>query len=329
MKYFTASAVVIGILFCLGFAGFYAQAKDTTPQYATWYGTGPDKWASIWLISRHIAPNSSIELFPEGYSEEGYVFFDTPISEYNRDAQMTSYRKLLSSFKVDDPGTQFIDTVLHDIDITLWQAPEERLSPIVEAGFRELQNRYGREGVSAECYLAFFDQVQAVAALDPTQKKSLAVQSLLPNEGCNSEANHNIGSAFVVPELPITDVIERMLAGQKVVFVDVRESQEYVEGHIPGAVNLKIRETDQYSVNNAMFSEADVIIPYCVKDFRGYEMAKKLKQLGKYNVALMQPYGLKGWIHSDLPLSDAELSTTEAKELLSAHCNAQAGSCGF
>ena len=46
-----------------------------------------------------------------------------------------------------------------------------------------------------------------------------------------------------------------------------------------------------------------MVIPYCVKDFRGFEVAKRLKLLGAQSVGLMNPYGISGWRASGLPVS--------------------------
>lgn len=327
IKYFFVALVVLSSTLAFVFSGGFFNTKDPLPEYATWYGTGPDKWASIWLISRHISPGSPIELFPEGYAEEGYIYFDTDNAKFNRDATMTSYRKLLSSFNVDNNGAKFIDIVLHDIDISIWQAPKQPLSPLVEMAFRELQTRFGRSSVPAACYLEFFDNLYSVATLNEPQQQQLNVENLLPAEKCSQDASVNMGSTHKVPELPVTQVIHKILAGQKVLFVDVREAQEFSEGHIPGAINLKIRDVNADLLMNASFAEADLIIPYCVKDFRGYEMAIKLKQLKQYNVALLQPYGLKGWVQGGFPLSTVEINEFSAKDILQEFCTHSPSYC--
>jgi len=52
-----------------------------------------------------------------------------------------------------------------------------------------------------------------------------------------------------------------------------------------------------------------------VKDFRGYEVAKKLRKQG-INAAIMNPYGIKGWIAAGLPVAGRGLSESEALKQL-------------
>ena len=40
----------------------------------------------------------------------------------------------------------------------------------------------------------------------------------------------------------LVDALGAMAAGRKVVFVDVREADEFMEGHIPGAINVPLRD---------------------------------------------------------------------------------------
>ena len=99
------------------------------------------------------------------------------------------------------------------------------------------------------------------------------------------------------------------------VFVDVRETEEFDEDHIPGAINVKIRDLRDFDYNS--IAKADLVVPYCVKDFRGFEMARLLKQSGIANVVLMRPYGLKGWMTMGLPTAGFLSQEDQALKLLS------------
>lgn len=94
-------------------------------------------------------------------------------------------------------------------------------------------------------------------------------------------------------------VAQMIRDGKKVVFVDVREPQEFKEKHIPGALSIPVRDTG--SVNVADMADADLVIPYCLKDFRGFEGAKTLHNLGVPNVGLFKGYGIKSWEKAKLP----------------------------
>jgi rhodanese-related sulfurtransferase len=86
-----------------------------------------------------------------------------------------------------------------------------------------------------------------------------------------------------------------------VVFVDTRETQEFEESHIPGALNIKLRDIDAQSV--AVLKGADLVISYCLKDFRGYEVARKLMHHGVDNSAVMNPHGYVAWRTLGLPIA--------------------------
>jgi len=93
--------------------------------------------------------------------------------------------------------------------------------------------------------------------------------------------------------ITIKDALEFRAQGQNVLFVDAREEEEYLEEHIPGAINLSLRDVRR--INPEIFASADIVISYCVKDFRGYEVAKAISDIGVKNSYTLKEYGLKGW----------------------------------
>ena len=102
--------------------------------------------------------------------------------------------------------------------------------------------------------------------------------------------------------VPPEDVAQMIRDGKKVVLVDVREPQEYTEKHIPGAISMPVRETTKLTDEElAKMADADVVIPYCLKDFRGFEGAKALHNQGVKNVGLFKGYGIKSWDKAKLP----------------------------
>jgi rhodanese-related sulfurtransferase len=84
--------------------------------------------------------------------------------------------------------------------------------------------------------------------------------------------------------------------------------------HLPGAQILRLRDVNTESVKS--FIDVDLVIPYCIKDFRGFEVAKSLQQLGVKHVATLSPNGLKGWLKAKLPVvkpgSSTEQQATQA-----------------
>lgn len=124
------------------------------------------------------------------------------------------------------------------------------------------------------------------------------------------------GSEVWRDDLAIMDAREvgRMMAeGRKVVFVDVREPQEFTDFHVPGALSLPLRDVDDFDAS--IHADADLVIPYCLKDFRGYEGAKKLKAQGLENVALIEGFGINAWMRADLPIAGNQPAHSDAEAL--------------
>jgi rhodanese-related sulfurtransferase len=107
-----------------------------------------------------------------------------------------------------------------------------------------------------------------------------------------------------VASIPIGTVLQSIKDGKKVAFVDGREGQEYAEGHIPGAIDLPLRTIDEGARDT--IGNADLVIAYCIKDFRGYEVARRLRDVGVANTHIMQPYGLNGRKDAGLPLATGD-----------------------
>jgi rhodanese-related sulfurtransferase len=82
-------------------------------------------------------------------------------------------------------------------------------------------------------------------------------------------------------------LIERIQAGEPIAFVDVRQPEEYAQGHIPGAINVP---SGELSARRAELPRGSVLIPYCNMDFRGFVSARELEALG-FEVALLQERG--------------------------------------
>ncbi len=96
------------------------------------------------------------------------------------------------------------------------------------------------------------------------------------------------------------EVLQLIRDGKRVVFVDAREKEEFEEEHIPGAINLTLREVNDLAPQ--LIGQADLVIGYCLKDFRGYEVAKALAEAGVTHLATLKHSGLNGWKADGLPL---------------------------
>jgi len=286
----------------------YSRFDINQSSFATTYGSGPDKWASVWLIRRFINP-SPIKLIE---NENGLnlkkelikpttLLFDTAGAKYDRTGSSTTYSALLAAHNIRDESALKLGKLVHEIEIDAWQMAVSLESQLLEQAFRRMQLEYGRTAVTQSCYMEFFDR--ASVAIQGSRMASIIPSELVPEKDClDDNARESTTNGMAVETLPLQQVLRKIGDGENVVFIDTREQWEYNEGHIPGAINLQLRDIDKQAIAAHALGDADLVIAYCVKDFRGFEVAKTLR---KYNIAasIMNPYGMRGWIATDLPVS--------------------------
>jgi rhodanese-related sulfurtransferase len=102
-----------------------------------------------------------------------------------------------------------------------------------------------------------------------------------------------------VKETNVADVKRRTEAGEKFLLVDVREDNEWANGHLPGAVHLGkgIIERD---IEQQVPDTNSKVILYCGGGFRSALVADNLQKMGYTNVESMDG-GWKGWLEAGLP----------------------------
>lgn len=71
-----------------------------------------------------------------------------------------------------------------------------------------------------------------------------------------------------------------MMAEGNVVLLDVRRKEEYVEGHIPGAVLLTLDTISEETAEAVAPHKDAAIIVYCLSGGRSRSAAAKLSKLG-------------------------------------------------
>lgn len=297
----------------------YAIIASLTPlpkTFVTWDSLEPDKWSSIWLIKNYIDPNAVIEVHPTGDPLSGGIAFGVPQAEYKRSGNQSTFESLLLGFEQQDPVLQHLGRIITAIETTLWNSPNDPLVHTVEQNFRRLQDRYGRAYVPMSCYAHFFDVLYASLAestmpLIVNQSLSQAVNDQSCEQGPNLAERKR---ANRVKEVSIDQLLSEIALDKNVVFVDTREPAEFQKSHIPGAINIPMRDLNQRVYEQ--LKQADRVISYCVKDFRGYEVARQMRDNGVHNVAVMKPHGLSGWQSLGLPLTSSDLPEKTAKEQL-------------
>lgn len=114
-----------------------------------------------------------------------------------------------------------------------------------------------------------------------------------------------------VPLISPQRLVEKIQSGEKIVFLDVRQPEEYAPEHIPGALNVPKGEIAARKVE---LPRDVTLIPYCNMDFRGFAAARELEALG-FRVALMQERGLQGWKSAGLPTAGQANGVSDAAAL--------------
>lgn len=298
-------AIIVGVLSVT--LGVVWASTPRSMDFVSWEGIGPDKWASVWLIKRYVDPGADIAFIPPGSAPSGGIAFDVDLADVKlrRTATTTTFERIMKEFAISDPVVKQIGRFINEIEIDKWSIINNSDPQKAESAFRLLQDRYGRMFVPFTCYMVLFDAIR-----DELKKSTILppeAVSLVPDRACETGGESASGRNLVA-ELPADVVLSRIDAGEKVVFVDAREPNEFAEFHIPNAVSLQLRDVDAAAAEK--LADADLVVPYCVKDFRGYEVARAFQKVGLHKVAIMNPYGIKGWRQAGLPVA-GKLALTE------------------
>jgi rhodanese-related sulfurtransferase len=102
-----------------------------------------------------------------------------------------------------------------------------------------------------------------------------------------------------IKETNVADVKRRMDAGEKFLVIDTREDNEWVNGHLPGAIHMGRGIIERDIEARAPDASAKLIL-YCGGGFRSALVAENLQKMGYSNVESMDG-GWKGWLQAGLP----------------------------
>ena len=120
-----------------------------------------------------------------------------------------------------------------------------------------------------------------------------------------------------VPEEGPSDLQRRLTAGEPVTIIDVRDPDEYREGHIEPATNIS-RGFLEFRIGSAVADSATPIVLYCQTGLRSVLAAKALQDLGYRNVINLQG-GFQKWAQSGFPVVKDVAMTTEQIQRYSRH----------
>jgi rhodanese-related sulfurtransferase len=83
--------------------------------------------------------------------------------------------------------------------------------------------------------------------------------------------------------------------------IDARTSEEFAEGHIPGAINIGIVELEEFSESRGNDSTR-LVVTMCGSSGRGEKAANILYSHGMRNILVLEG-GLKAWKDAGLPVA--------------------------
>ena len=94
-----------------------------------------------------------------------------------------------------------------------------------------------------------------------------------------------------IREVSVAEAIQRQQAGA--LLIDVRETDEFAQQHLPGAIHLS-RGTVELKIEQQAPDTATPIVCYCGGGYRSALVADNLQRMGYTNVASMAG-GFKAW----------------------------------
>ena len=121
----------------------------------------------------------------------------------------------------------------------------------------------------------------------------------------------------LVPELSPAEVQQKLANGEKPILLDVRESNEYRDGHLDGALSLP-RGFLELRVEDAIPDHEAPIVAYCAGGTRSLVAGRTLKEMGYKNVISMSG-GFNGWKNAGLPFQTDRQWTQEQATRYSRH----------
>lgn len=107
------------------------------------------------------------------------------------------------------------------------------------------------------------------------------------------EARANVG------EIDPGDVKSRMDRGERVVLLDVRDPDEFRQGHIPGAINIS-RGFLEFRAETVLKDKAQPVLVYCLSGQRSLLAGRAMQELGFSDVRSMSG-GIRGWEQRSFP----------------------------
>jgi molybdopterin/thiamine biosynthesis adenylyltransferase/rhodanese-related sulfurtransferase len=171
-------------------------------------------------------------------------------------------------------------------------------------------------------------QVSSAGLTPPAQTDALSIHTALP---ARSGSPSSTGVTEPMPksyadllrearaEIPELSALETDVLRERpdAVIIDVRESTEWEQGHLPGAVHISKSYIEQRCEAAIPDHDAPVVL-YCASGVRSLFAAQTLRELGYTNVSSMSG-GFQGWKSQGLPWEAPVVLSAEQKQRYSRH----------
>ncbi len=103
-----------------------------------------------------------------------------------------------------------------------------------------------------------------------------------------------------VRETDVQDVRRRQQKGDRFLLVDVREDNEWIKGHLPGAIHIG-KGVIELDIETKVPDSSTELVLYCGGGYRSALAADNLQKMGYKNVISMDG-GFRGWNEAGFPI---------------------------
>lgn len=103
-----------------------------------------------------------------------------------------------------------------------------------------------------------------------------------------------------IKELSVTQVQQKFAEGEKFIFIDVREDNEWDAGRIPNSIHIGRGVLERDIAANIADKSAEIVL-YCGGGFRSALAAYNLQKMGYRNVSSMDG-GIREWKERSQPI---------------------------
>ena len=105
------------------------------------------------------------------------------------------------------------------------------------------------------------------------------VLSLMLLSSCGAPGSSSLGYR----QISMDEAVKMLRDEKDYIILDVRRPDEYVEGHIPGAINVPNEEIGTVEISE-LPDKSQLILVYCRSGRRSKEASEKLVKLGYTNI---------------------------------------------